>query len=902
MRSKADQAESPSLLLWTQFSSEEQKDAVTCFWKSKASDNQKAVIAKMARILNFREKFVRERPIDWKVVELCKHLPHPGLLCHLHYILREFLIERRMDMICAILDSEGTPHKSGWIAKDTPPPTADIFVRGLVGVQDKFRPRDLLAYYFVNLDGGKHWEKLDEAWDRPEFQKLENAVFAAINEETPKVAPGGTDAAAESNEEFTTLDNLLIKSVVACATGIDGALSPDALEDLVQEVLTLGADRQRSYFHLGYLDAVLSKTLRGDFPGSNVSRRGWYMTGFLMGRLRSAQAEQIVGVVKEHAKRWEELMAEGPMNARVMLLPQLLPRFADAGEWQLLRGLVERAQLPADVRRARQCCGMMYEIAADLVRRGSVADALPLLESLLYHLHNQSAYLPKQFRDDISAATLRKMGQAHLRAGRFGEAKAHLAKSLENPDFPEAANARTDLGLAEARFRSLDFLLPKEDEKANESVIKALEKQIGHFEQSISAGGRSTNAHFVLGLVAFHRKKNQHAEDHLSRSLRGMLQKEAAYQTAHLVDWTRFLLALLIAEHCEPARLNEVRGYLEHAIASPAFFPLRLWERLCRNLSLYDDQSLAESAIQHVLKKRGDLGFGLLKESGLLTKNAALRTGYRQWLDSQRPTPSKKASELELLLQAAFKDGGTEEAMEILDALEGVAKTDEGCIPRFLTLLKERRNEILTIWDERDIDNTEAALLERTGRLSECVAVLQRLFYRYRADGDWLAIEDLLEQIEHLKVSDFDLSHLKAQVEHLRPAPCSEEQSASSLKGIGVLYVGGNETQERYEDSIREDLTKRHPGLKVTFYYPGWTSNWDVHLEKVQRMIPQHNVVVINNFVRTQFGRHLRALCGGKTPWRACTGRGRKSLTHSIELAATWVASGTLKGKSHEDS
>ena len=90
---------------------------------------------------------------------------------------------------------------------------------------------------------------------------------------------------------------------------------------------------------------------------------------------------------------------------------------------------------------------------------------------------------------------------------------------------------------------------------------------------------------------------------------------------------------------------------------------------------MYDDQSLAESAIQHVLKKRGDPGYGLLKESGLLTKNAALRSSYRQWLETQTHAPARKAAELEALLNAAFKDGEPEEVTEMLDALCSFGKS-----------------------------------------------------------------------------------------------------------------------------------------------------------------------------------------------------------------------------------
>jgi len=887
--------------LWSLLTHDEQIEAIRCFWQGE-SPMQKTIMPQVVGCLaehcHFRERFVRERPLEWKINKLFVLLPKAPLNVFIDDVIREFLFVNHREMICAILDAQGTPHKDGLISDDAPPPGVDVFVHGLTMVRGKYSDRNLLLFYGIQMLANSNnvfWQAYEEAMTRPEFDNLGQEVFALKGSlisgaEANEDNEDNKNTSSESNEEFTTLDNLLIKTVIATATETEGALGSDALEDLVQEIISLGTDRHRTYFHLGFLDAVLGKELRGDFTGSNVARRSWCLTGYLMGRLRSAQSELVVEIVKSQTKWWEELLSEGPMSARVMLLPSFIPRLATAEEWRLMREFLERTHLPADSSRAARLCQIVYETCADLVRRGSSADAIPILQILLTRVEEKKIGLPEQYYNHVKGAALRKLGQAHLREGRFSEAKKLLTQALEQPDFPEAANARTDLGLAEARFRSLDFLLPKDDERANATTIRALEKQVKHFEKSVTDDGRATNAHFVLGLIAFHRGHPQIAEEHLSRSLTGMLQKEAAYQTARLVDWTRFLLAILIAEQCEPARLNEIRGLIDSAIASPAFFPLHYWERICRHLSLYDDQSVAETTIQHVLKKRGDLGFALLKESGLLTKNVALRTGYRQWLNTKPQSPQKKVDELESLLKAAFKDGEMEEATEIMDALEGVAKTDTGCIPNFLSLLKHQRNQLLTIWEEHDIDITEAALLERIGRLTECGAVLQRLFYRYRANGDWGAVEDILEQIEHLNIPELDINQLKAQSDHLRPVSQLEKPPIVSLKNISVLYVGGNETQERYEVGIREDLNRKHPGLVVTFYYPGWASNWNDHVEKVLKMIPEYDVVVINNFVRTQFGRKLRAACGNNPPWRACTGHGRKSLLHAIEVAACWVA------------
>ena len=95
--------------------------------------------------------------------------------------------------------------------------------------------------------------------------------------------------------------------------------------------------------------------------------------------------------------------------------------------------------------------------------------------------------------------------------------------------------------------------------------------------------------------------------------------------------------------------------------------------------------------------------------------------------------------------------------------------------------------------------------------------------------------------------------------------------------------------QRQYEEQIRARLGERHPGLSMTFYYPGWSSNWNVQLEKVAGELPDHDIVVIHRFVRTQFGRTLRALCGPAIPWRSCTGTGRQSIETAILEAAGWI-------------
>ena len=67
--------------LWALLVSSEQTDACACFWSGSSARQQEAeqqVVAALAGLLHFREKFVRQRPVGWRTTELCRRLTHPA--------------------------------------------------------------------------------------------------------------------------------------------------------------------------------------------------------------------------------------------------------------------------------------------------------------------------------------------------------------------------------------------------------------------------------------------------------------------------------------------------------------------------------------------------------------------------------------------------------------------------------------------------------------------------------------------------------------------------------------------------------------------------------------------------------------------------------------------------------
>lgn len=891
--------------LWPLLTPQDQLDACRIFWGGRSENqrkDQRRATESIRRALNlFHDREVEIKPPVWKAKTLSQCLGRPEFEHLLEPVLREFLLERRREMICAILDAEGTPHSNGFIAEDAPVPEVEAFLRGLKAVLGRYSPQDLMLYYGYQLVAGasEHWAKLPEALHFEPFKSLlidacairPSTLRPATEHESPIMDATPPD---ESSEEFSTLDNLLIKTIVAGTGGILGAYAEDQLQDLVHELLALSHERHKSHFHLGFLHAVLKRDYVEELPASNTNRRGWYLTGYLMGRLRGQHRAAIIEFIKEKSSHWDELLREGSKHAVSMLLRPLAELFAEADELRLLEKLLKCADFPPDQPRTKAICNTCFEKAADLIRRDRHTEAVPILAALIEKLETPRG-IETSFRNEFLGKCKRKRGQAELRSGRFPQAAAWLEDALDGPPFSQAANACADLGLAKANFRSLRYTLPVAEEKEEqlETKIRALESVEEYFHRASGCENSDpTNALFVLGWIRLFRKKPQEAEEYLARAYEGMLRVEEAYQTEYLVDWARLLLAIAIAERADQARLNEMREHVERAIASPYAFPLSLWKRLCDSLVYYDDHSLLEKVITHLLDRR-HAGHDLLRESGLMQRSKPLRVNYRKWLDTKAGPPAERMRELAHLLDLAFETGEYEEAAELLDALEGTVRADSSLIPGFIAKLEDSRDRLLAVWDEYDLCFAVSGLSEQIGQLDQAATKLLPVFHRACSEGNAQLAGAVLRQLDRLRSTSIDLTQLQSRYDSLFPSAAGEAAAAGAQLGCRVLYVGGNEIQMQYEQNIRNHLQLNAPWVEVEFYYPGWDSNWSYHLDRVRGMLPHAHVVVINSLVRTQFGRELRRQCGsnGNPPWLPCTGRGRDSIQSAILHAAAWAHS-----------
>jgi hypothetical protein len=104
-------------------------------------------------------------------------------------------------------------------------------------------------------------------------------------------------------------------------------------------------------------------------------------------------------------------------------------------------------------------------------------------------------------------------------------------------------------------------------------------------------------------------------------------------------------------------------------------------------------------------------------------------------------------------------------------------------------------------------------------------------------------------------------------------------RSGTKPRPCRVLYIGGNETQQGFKDLITEKLRSTHPHIAVTWDLIGWRSNWDKDAERIERIIPSYDLVILSPYVRTLFGRYIRRVAEN---WRPSTGKGQGKIYSDI--------------------
>jgi hypothetical protein len=878
--------------IWRGLSKQDRVAAAEAFWGlvKKRDSAWQFGIDYLADMLRARPAFVEKSLSPAKRVELlAKQEAPPEIL--LGSMLGLLMLKRRPHMLRRFSDAVGIPHENGHMEQGTykkKPPERAAIERAVSRVFAEFDAEDVRLYLDC-LEGENpvFWKELAGVRAEVEAKRAKGGA----TERVPQPPTAETEPAAEAatpargRDPLTNLDHAVLDAVVASVAGGVGALSEDQVRDLVEEFVALNPKRLASYFHRGFLDVLSGQEPSFDWPEANAERRAWYLCGLLAGL---ARRNDHAGIVRTAESRREEARAlgagEGAVgSAAAVAAPLLFEAFlAVKGP----AAAAEAVHAPAVAQAGLPLFRRILEVGAGLLRGQRADEAGLLLDRLQGALGVLESFGMAPPPEDQRELRRRQAHRARL-LGDHEKARALLESLLREGAGAKEAMIRADLGLIACGFRSLGEVRLPGDPAGLPETVGALAKGERSFREAAGLAGEGGHAEYCLGVLLLARGDRAGARAVLSRAVSQMERRTEVYEPIRVLARARLYQARCLAATLDPA-------HVEHAVeklasggqVAGAEAPWIVRETLY-DVASCDPESAARAA-RALEPFLGDVVLDAAGESDLLPRIPSLREALVRRAEHAGRPPSKRFDDYEVLLQVGRKIGDLELARKALDGLEVLAQAGPE-----RDRLMERLGDpeyFRPAWAPEDAGLFRARGLETAGRLPEAAAVLTALAHGYLAGGDHdgeAAARDLLERIRALGAGPPD----EGLVRRLEAAPARAAEVVPATVAGSVLFIGGNETQERYREDLVRWAKERWPKVTLTLEFPGWSSNWGRELPRIANLIREADAVVIMRFIRTLLGQHVRRLCSeASVPWVACTGHGRDSMRNAIEAAVARIA------------
>jgi hypothetical protein len=274
-------------------------------------ENRASLISVVSEIQNLRPKYAAGLP-NSRLASMAADVA-PGTTHHLMgsqvlpIALSKYVLTELNDLVIWFLDQWSVPHEKGKTADPIPLIDPTKLANSVDSIEGRWEPSDVALYFTVAGLFESDWR--DELWQAAGQFIPVDATASNIRATThaQEVEPETRDAQLE----FTLLDDLLIKSMVASVGKVDGALSVEQVGDVTEELISLSSDRHQSYFHRGYLNRLTEQVTEYEFPERNSSRFGWLLAGEVNALARHRKWEEIVSLHEERTDEFIDLLG-GP--------------------------------------------------------------------------------------------------------------------------------------------------------------------------------------------------------------------------------------------------------------------------------------------------------------------------------------------------------------------------------------------------------------------------------------------------------------------------------------------------------------------------------------------------------------------------------------------------------------
>jgi hypothetical protein len=876
--------------IWRELPEDERLKASDAFWNGvkRGDSGWQFGVDYLADKLRSRPVFIAKSLSHEKRVRHVALLPNPPDIL-IAAALQHLQLHRRPHMLRRFLDCLSLPHNNGrFESKDVykgPAPDRERLTKAVERIFSEFDAVEVRLYLdCLEAESQAFWKDLPGVRVEVEARRAKGGATEPIPAPAASEAPPDAEPPPSQGgrDPFTNLDHVVTDAIVASVAGGVGSLQEDQVQDLVEEFVALNPKRHQSYFHRGFLDVLAGREPAFDWPEANAERRAWYLCGALAGYARRKDSGAIVRLAEVRTGEARALGAgEGLVGpAAAVAAPILFDAFLEAKGPPAAADVI---QPPAVAQAGPGFFLRVLEAASSLLRelRGDEA-------GLLLDLLQGAVGVFEAFGTPPPPAVLKELRrrQAH-RARLLGDhekARALLESLLREGPGDREAMIRADLGLIACGFRSLtEVRLPEVARDLGETA-RTMAQGEERFRESAAQAGPGGHGEYCLGTLLVARGDLAGALPVLSRAVSQMERRPETYEPIRVLSRARLYQARCLAATLDP-------GHMNHA-AEKLVIGARAVGRECPYLvreALYGIAMCdSEAATRAALALEEDLGDVILDAAGeaeLLPRLPSLQAALVRRAEDEARSPSERFGDFVTLLRVGKQTRDMDLARRALDGLEALAQAGA----QRTRLLKELENEEFyrPAWDPDDAALFRSRALEAEGRLDEAAAVLTVLAHGVLARGGHEADQEargILDRIRGFGAVEPD----SVLVRRLEAAPAEAVSMASVASTVvgRVLFVGGNETQERYREDVTAWVKERWPNVGLTFEFPGWGSNWGRELPRVENLVKKADAVVLMRFVRTLFGMHVRRMCSqANIPWVACTGHGRDSMRGSIAAA-----------------
>lgn len=834
----------------------------------------------VARRRGFRPKSVRQWSSE-KLAEAAAGLI-PSRVDVQQALLVALHISERRHMLEAYLDELGVRHEEG-VLPDDREGELDVTPSGAkaaaAGLLERFPAREVVIYLHVMRAQSPELVPGLEEWLPEVFEDEAPAPSHADHEPLPAdheergVSPDDTD-------EFTTLDRLLVRAIVDSAQGVEGSLGGDEVVDVVEELIELNSARHRSFFELGFADVVLARDPRRDLPARNASRAAWYWSGYVNGLAREGRNKDIVEAFdREPDVVRLGVSGRGPSSTALPLIFRALcdaGRHGEAASFLSVDALEEHPHMPL----------LVHEEGRQLLWDDRAPEArtfMDLLGRFVSRSHGSESDIPEWFELEVR----RRQAHCFRQLGELLKAREILEELLEREADPEIQSmVHADLGLVAGGFRSLATVRLPDDEDTVGELRETLEKGKPHFKAGASINARfQAHGRFCLGVLAMTNRDWETARQDLELALSGFEAQPKRYQAGGLLARTRLYLGVALALELDNIRVERASELIEDALGAGENVPRYLVARVLEALHISSPQC-AHDVAEELLDSDPAL-LDLMIDTDIFREALGLQQTLQGRADAPDRPLKARARDYRRLLPELLARGDIAGAASVLDALEEIAHKGVG-VDDLIDLLDNPENYD-PAWEPRDALWARVRFLKMAGRYEDVSQTLSKEFFA-ALHGDRHEGREDAEQIVELLASigrpEEELSRMRSALDNTAVDDEPPKGTTEDLREVRVLFVGGDERQREAAEAVTEELREEDPKLTVRFVHPGWSGNWGGTLERVLGMLETYDAVVVMRFVRTEFGRRLRAEL--KIPWAPCTAAGKTRMKRSILKAAAW--------------